>query len=144
MARTQEYTDESMIVALRQTKGMVYDAADIVGCCADTIYERAKESPAVKEAMKRERGKFVDKCQRKLDDAVEAGEPWAIQMGLKTLGKDRGFVEREERTGKDGAPLNPAIVRIISPPGSEALDANGLRQRQSLNGHANGHTNGDS
>ncbi len=127
-----------MVAALRQTKGMVYDAADIVGCHADTIYERAKSSQEVKEAMKRERGKFVDKCQRKLDEAVEAGEPWAIQMGLRTLGKDRGFTERSEVTGKDGAPLMPPVVRMMSPAGADPLDATGMRQRQSLNGHVNG------
>ncbi len=36
------------------------------------------------------------------------------------------------------------IVRMVSPSTADPLDANGLRQRQSLNGHANGHANGDS
>ena len=37
--------------------------------------------------------------------AVKKGEAWAICFHLKCKGKERGYVERVERTGKDGEPM---------------------------------------
>ena len=74
----------------------VYLAAAKLGCHADTIYARAKECPALAAAMRHERGVVVDTAEQKLFDAITAGEPWAIQLALKTLGKDRGYVEKTE------------------------------------------------
>ncbi len=105
MAAKKRYSEESIVSALREMKGMVYLAAERVGCCADTIYERAKTSPAITEAMRHERGRFVDSAEMKLINAVDACEPWAIQMALKCLGKNRGYVERQEVTGRDGEPV---------------------------------------
>jgi hypothetical protein len=99
MPRPLKYSDAQMIEALLATRGMVYLAAARIGCEADTIYLRAKRSPRVKEAMRRERGKVIDLAEQKLFDAISAGEPWAIQLALKTLGKDRGYVERQELAG---------------------------------------------
>ena len=33
------------------------------------------------------------------------GEPWAVAMVLKTIGKHRGYVERQEVTGADGGSI---------------------------------------
>ncbi len=37
--------------------------------------------------------------------AVNKGQPWAVSLVLKTLGKERGYVERGEITGKGGEPI---------------------------------------
>lgn len=112
MARARKYSDEEMIAALVSARGMVYHAAARVGCDADTIYNRAKSSPEVAAAMKAERGKMVDTAEQKLYDAVVRGEPWAIQLALKTLGKDRGYVERAEHAGVRGAPVEITFIEV--------------------------------
>lgn len=105
-----KFTVEAIVKALVDCKGMIYLAADKVGCHADTIYERAKTSPAIRAAMKTERGRFVDASELKLHNAVMNGEPWAIQMALKCLGKDRGYVERQEVTTPPDQPFQSDIT----------------------------------
>jgi hypothetical protein len=58
--------------------------------------------PAMKQAVEDARGEVVDYAEQKLRLAVLNGEPWAIGMTLKTIGKSRGYVERQEVTGADG------------------------------------------
>ncbi len=142
MGRPIKYPNETILTALKETKGMVYLAASRIGCDADTIYHRAKSTPSIDKLIRHERGKFIDTTELKLFNAVMNDEPWAIQMALRTLGKDRGYVEKSQQ--EHSGEVVHKIVRMISPSGSDPLDANGLRQRQSLNGHANGHANGDS
>jgi len=94
MGRKRLYSDEQIVAALTETKGMVYLAADRVGCSPDTIYARAEKSKAVKDAIRNERGKVVDTAELKLFDAIQRDEPWAIRMALMTIGKDRGYQEK--------------------------------------------------
>lgn len=133
--RPRKYSDDQLIAALIECKGMVYIAAAKVGCNADTIYEHARTNPALKEVMRSERGKVVDKAEMKLFDAIEAGESWAIQMALRCLGKDRGYVERSE-VKFTGEELDRAISAEL-----ERLTAgrkNGLPP--AAQGNRNGHT----
>jgi hypothetical protein len=94
--RPRAYTHEEMMSALRLTKGLVYLAAKQLGCKPDTIYARVRISPDVAGCLKSQRGEFVDVAELKLNQAVLGGEPWAVALVLKTLGKDRGYVERSE------------------------------------------------
>jgi hypothetical protein len=114
MSRTQEYSDEEIIAALKKSRGLVYTAAERVGCAAETIYARSKQSPAIAEAIKHQRGKIIDKAEDKLIAAINKGEAWAIALMLKTLGKDRGYVERTEHTGADGKEFVVKIVKDVS------------------------------
>ena len=56
----------------------------------------------MKRAVEHARGEVVDYAEQKLRPAILNGEPWAIAMALKTIGKSRGYVERQEVTGADG------------------------------------------
>ena len=58
------------------------------------------------------RGELVDYGELALRRAVVDGEPWAVGLVLKTLGRDRGYVERTENmvTGKDGGPVTMRVV----------------------------------
>jgi hypothetical protein len=97
MARPRVYTNEQMIAALTQTKGMVYLAARTMGCDPGTIFDRAKRSPAVAACIRTQRAEVVDTAELKLYSAILAGEPWAIRLCLTTLGRDRGYAEDEGR-----------------------------------------------
>jgi hypothetical protein len=49
-----------------------------------------------------ERIKFMDLIEDRFYESVKKGEQWAIALGLKTLCKNRGYVERQEhRLGGD-------------------------------------------
>lgn len=124
-----------MIEALTQTKGMLYLAAEALGCNHETITERAKKSPDVARCIKAHRGRFVDNSELKLMAAVEREEPWAVGMVLKTLGKERGYYEKTEVDLRLlDAIIERELARVAGGGEVGALEAPAF--------HANGHANG--
>ena len=110
-------SNQQIIDALRDVNGMVYLAARKLGCAPNTIYNRMAKSPAIRQACDDARGEMIDISEQKLRQAVLNGEPWAISLVLKTLGKKRGYVERQEVAGVEDQPLG-AVVRVITHDGS--------------------------
>ena len=107
---TQRFTPQQVADALNETRGMVFLAAKKLGCSDVTIYNYAKRYKAVGDALRQQRGQFVDMAELKLWNAVNEGEAWAVQFALRTLGKERGYVERSEVTGKDG---NEFVIKVV-------------------------------
>ena len=108
MAR-QKYTPKQVADALTKSKGMVYVAARNLGCAANTIYNYAERYAIVQEVIDQERGMMIDTAEIALWKALQNSEAWAVSLVLKTIGKNRGYVERQELTGKDGEKLQPTI-----------------------------------
>jgi len=99
----REYSTDEIISAIHATNGMIAIAAQTLGCSRDTIYKRMKKYPEIKAAVDEAREYMVDLAESKLRLAILNGEPWAIALALKTIGKHRGYVERIEQTGIDGS-----------------------------------------
>lgn len=89
-------TNRQIIDALRQVNGMVYLAARRLGCSPTTIYNRMAKAEGIRHVCETARGELIDVAEQKLKSAVEKGEPWAISLVLRTIGKSRGYVERQE------------------------------------------------
>lgn len=106
MANHQQYTAAKIIKALQHTRGLVTLAAEHLGCSDETISNYAKRYPSVADELRRQRERVTDLAEQKLFDAIQEGQPWAINFYLKTIGKPRGYVERHEFTGKDGDHLH--------------------------------------
>jgi hypothetical protein len=96
MQTRQRYTASQVIDALHQVHGLVYLAAKLLRCDPETIHNYCKRYPAVQAAKVDARGELVDVAEAKLWQAVHHGEAWAITLVLKTLGRERGYVERRE------------------------------------------------
>ena len=90
------YTDKQIIAALKLCRGMVYVAADNLGCSPNTIKKRINDSPNVKAAADEAAEIALDRAELSLFQAVVRGEPWAVQFMLRTKGKSRGYNERVE------------------------------------------------
>lgn len=105
MPRKERFTVNRVIAALQRNKGMVYLTAKELGCTPQTLYDFCKRHPSAEAAKQYERGEMLDAAELKLWQSVQKGEAWGISLALKTIGKDRGYVERTETTGKDGGPL---------------------------------------
>jgi len=102
----KKYTAEQMIAALQATKGMVSLAARHLGCSLNTVQSYINEYPTVKAAREQERDKMGDAVELALyDEAVNKRNITALIFMAKTLFKDRGYVERQEVTGKDGGAI---------------------------------------
>ncbi len=103
-------TDKRMLDAIKKNGGAVYLAARELGCAPNTIYNRMERVPSIKQAVEDARGEVVDYAEQKLRLAILNGEPWAIAMALKTIGKNRGYVERQEVTGAEGGDIKHSLT----------------------------------
>ena len=112
MATRQKFSQQQVIDALKETKGMIYLAAKRLGCDAKTIYNYRDRYPAVRAEMEQQDGEVDDAAEMVLYKAIMAGEPWAVQFRLRTKGKGRGYVERvqQEVSGPDGGPIQTEHV----------------------------------
>lgn len=90
----ERYTTKQVIDALQATKGMVSLAAKKLGCEPNTIRNYIARHSTVAEACKEIREATVDIAELKLFTAIQNGEAWAISMYLKTIGRDRGYIDR--------------------------------------------------
>ena len=129
MARPRVYTNEQIITALGECKGLVFVAAKKIGCDPDTIYRRARSTKSVAAALRRQRGELVDTAELALYNAILAGEAWAVTLCLKTLGKDRGYVESTEQLLR-GEIRQEIVVEIVESPGYRSASTNGQSKPQ--------------
>jgi hypothetical protein len=81
-----------------------------------SVHVKIQEDDALRQLLADEREKMLDDAEDKLGGAVRKGEAWAVCFTLKTQGKERGYTERQELTGKDGTALVPQrfIVEVVS------------------------------
>ena len=100
-----KFSNKAIIEAVQAVNGMIYLAARKLGCTPQTIYNRMEKNAQIREAVEMSRGEMIDIAEQKLRMAVSNGEPWSIGLVLKTIGKNRGYVERQEVTGADGGAI---------------------------------------
>ena len=94
-------------------KGVTYfGTAKVLGVTRQTVYSYANRWPTVKRALDDKRRELVDLSEMGLRAAILRGEPWAIALALKTLGKDDGYTERTEVTGADNGPLRVQVEYV--------------------------------
>jgi hypothetical protein len=82
--------------AIWDAYGVVTRAAELAGIPRDGLNRRVRKSARLQAAVKAGRERLIDKAETGLVAAIDKREPWAITLALKTLGKSRGYVERQE------------------------------------------------
>lgn len=115
-----KFTNEQIITALKETMGLVYLAAKRLGCNPSTIFNRANKFPTIRQVIDDERGHIIDEAELKLHNAILKEEPWAIQLALRTLGRNRGYVERQEQQQ-----IGRVNVQLVWPEEMEAEEDDG-------------------
>ena len=96
------YTAQQFITAIPGTGGIITAIAKRVGCNWSTAQKYILNYPTVAAAWQDERESILDMGESSLFLKVKDGEAWAVKYLLSTLGKRRGYVERQELTGADG------------------------------------------
>lgn len=96
--------------ALRDTKGMVSVAAKKLGFQRSALYDRIQKSERLQMVIADEREAMTDTAELALHRAIVNGEAWATCFYLKTQGKSRGYVERQEISGPDGKAVEVSVV----------------------------------
>jgi uncharacterized protein YabN with tetrapyrrole methylase and pyrophosphatase domain len=90
---------------LEQWRGNMAAVGRALGVTRQGVWDYVQKHEALKEVQKELRETFVDNIESGLYSAAIAGNVTAQIFILKTLGKDRGYVERQEVTGKEGGPV---------------------------------------
>jgi len=86
----------AMLEALEKTLGVVTGACKIVGIDRTTHYQWLKDDEAYKEAVKSIDDVAIDFAESQLHKQIGKGGTQATIFYLKTKGKKRGYVEKQE------------------------------------------------
>lgn len=111
-----KYTVTEVKQAIIDAEGNLTEAARILDCARGTVYNYIKTYQAVKAAYESSNEKALDVAEGVLMKQVRKGNMTAVIFFLKTKGKSRGYVERQEVTGADGADIHVTLTR----PGADA------------------------
>jgi hypothetical protein len=96
---------DKIIKAIDDLSGNVSAVARKFQVSRTTLYKYISDHPTVKAALDEAREKMIDNVESTLYSKALAGDTTAMIFFLKTQGKSRGYVERQEVTGKDGETL---------------------------------------
>lgn len=106
------YTKAKVLAAIKGSAGIRTTIANRLGCTWGTANKWANYWPETREAMQHEKESVLDLCEGTLFKAVQEGDTGSAKWILSTMGKDRGYVERQEITGKDGEPTAAPVFRV--------------------------------
>lgn len=86
--------------AIKGSKGIITVVAKRTEVTRLALYKFLEKHPKLKEDIQEERERLVDVAETGLLVHLDQKAPWAIGLVLKTLGKERGYVERTEVRGE--------------------------------------------
>ena len=92
----KKYTADGMISAIVEAEGNLTQAAKILGCSRTTVHKYINDYATVKQAYHDINEQTLDFVEDQLMTQIKRGNITAIIFFLKTKGKHRGYVERQE------------------------------------------------
>jgi hypothetical protein len=107
-------TATQAIEAVQDSKGFITTVAKRLGCTRGNVYALMNKFPTVEQAIKDERETLKDFAEGKLFQQIDDGNTTAIIFYLKCQAKERGYVERQEITGAEGAPVTVKVIKGVS------------------------------
>jgi len=91
MGRKRRFTARQVVEALEEARGIVSDAATILGCTRATVYNYIKRYQSIKRVFEEKRLEVCDLAMSKLVEKIEEGDLRAIIFFLRTFGSHRGY-----------------------------------------------------
>ena len=111
--KVRKVSDAQLAEALRNSGGVMAEAARLISESMDIPYsrqavaERVKGSSVLREAVEAGRDELVDVAECKLRKMLDDGNEKAVFFVLKTRGRRRGFDENDDRDNPDMDRLRP-------------------------------------
>lgn len=115
--RTEKHTVKAMAAALVHCDGLVTLAAKRLNMSFQGLYLAIKRHPELQKIIEETNEQLVDIAENALKNKIMKGDVASIIFTLKTKGKSRGWVERQE------IEMKPARYEIIVP---EEADDRGM------------------
>ena len=91
-----DITKKAMLEALEKSLGVVTSACKSVGISRETHYRWMREDSNYKDSVDDLANVALDFAESQLHQQIKGGNPTAAIFYLKTKGKNRGYVERQE------------------------------------------------
>src|SRR5690625_4564044 len=90
------HTKRALIEALQKTLGVVTSACEAAGVSRSTFYNYYREDPEFQKSVDDLSDVALDFAESKLFSQIDQNNTAATIFYLKTKGKHRGYVERQE------------------------------------------------
>ena len=110
--RTKEQTKaakRNFLAALEKTLGIITSAAKKSGINRDTVYDWRKNDPEFEASLQAVNEIVLDFAESALHKQINGGNPTSTIFFLKTKGRERGYIERQEIDSKVAFTGNPVI-----------------------------------
>lgn len=96
MGRKNRYSADRVAEAIKTSEGNLSEAARRLECSRKTVHSYVNRFATVRDAYHEANESFLDEAEGQLRKAVKKGQLPAIMFALKTKGRNRGYVERQE------------------------------------------------
>ena len=106
MDKSRHIKKESILKALEKSLGIVTVACKKANVPRSTFYKWLNEDEEFAKQVKDIENIALDFAESQLHKQIGDGSTAATIFYLKTKGKKRGYIERQEITGADGMPNN--------------------------------------
>jgi len=107
MTTKSNITKKELIVALEKSLGIVTTACKSVNIARSTFYEWLKDDPEFKKAVDDIGDIALDFAESKLHNQISDSNTAATIFYLKTKGKKRGYIEKQEIEHQGGISIEP-------------------------------------
>lgn len=130
------FTAEEIEEALHLSHGILASAAQMLSATGRKISRQGltkyiDKNPQLRDVLEEEVETLKDFAETELYKLMRKGDKASIMFFLKCRAKDRGYIERQEFTGRDGMPLSSKIdpvnikIKIVDPVTGEESSVNG-------------------
>ena len=117
MAKTDKIrqTKKALLEALEKTLGIVTTACKIVGISRQTFYKYTQDDKDFAKAVKDIENVTFDFVESQLHKQIKDNNTASTIFYAKTKMKNRGYVERQEITGRDGEAIEITGFTYVKP-----------------------------
>jgi hypothetical protein len=122
MSNKSDIYKSRLLEALENSLGVVTTACKKANVSRKTFYQYCNDDPEFKKAVDDIENIALDFAESQLHKQIQGGNTAATIFYLKTKGKKRGYVERQEITGNDGD-----AIRFILPSTSDDLTSDEIK-----------------
>tara|TARA_R110000765_G_scaffold54082_3_gene108065 strand:- start:1138 stop:1497 length:360 start_codon:yes stop_codon:yes gene_type:complete len=118
MANKNKFTEEQIKDAITKAGGFITIACKSLGCTRKTIYNYIDKYPELKEVVTDIREHYLDIAEASLIQKVKDGHTPELLFFLKTQGKNRGYIEKQQLDLSSGDnKINKIEIEIIKTKG---------------------------
>lgn len=110
---------KKLIAALEACGGNQSRAAESLGVTRAAVCMQLTRHPELRTILEQAVERRVDTIEDKLYSLCLEGDTRAITLFLKAKGKARGYVDRQEVTGAEGAEV---VIRFVDAPAGDDAD----------------------